>query len=52
MTYLAVHGMFHLLGYDHMTEEDKAEMRAKERRGFACYKFSRGAISINPVGEH
>ena len=25
MTYLAVHGMFHLLGYDHMTEEDKAE---------------------------
>lgn len=30
--YLAVHGLCHLLGYDHMTEEDKAEMRAKEER--------------------
>ena len=28
--YLIVHGMCHLLGYDHETEEDKAEMRAKE----------------------
>ena len=28
--YLTVHGMCHLLGYDHETEEDKAEMRAKE----------------------
>ena len=28
--YLIVHGVFHCLGYDHMTEEDKAEMRAKE----------------------
>lgn len=30
--YLAAHGVCHLLGYDHMTEEDKAEMRAKEER--------------------
>lgn len=28
--YLATHGLFHLLGYDHMTDTDKAEMRAKE----------------------
>ena len=28
--YLAAHGVCHLLGYDHMTEEDKQEMRAKE----------------------
>ena len=28
--YLIVHGMCHLLGYDPETEEDKAEMRAKE----------------------
>ena len=28
--YLATHGVCHLLGYDHMTEEDKQEMRAKE----------------------
>lgn len=30
--YLATHGVCHLLGYDHMTEEDKARMRAKEER--------------------
>lgn len=30
--YLAVHGLCHLLGYDHMTDEDKAEMRLKEER--------------------
>ncbi len=28
--YLLVHGVLHCLGYDHMTDEDKAEMRAKE----------------------
>lgn len=30
--YLATHGLFHLLGYDHMTEEDRAEMRLREER--------------------
>lgn len=30
MTYLAVHGLLHLLGYDHMKEEDKRVMRARE----------------------
>lgn len=30
--YLATHGVCHLLGYDHMTDEDKAEMRAKEEK--------------------
>ena len=28
--YLAVHGILHCLGYDHMTEEEKREMREKE----------------------
>ena len=28
--YLVTHGIMHLLGYDHMAEEDKAEMRRKE----------------------
>ena len=28
--YLTAHGMFHLMGYDHMNEEEKAVMRAKE----------------------
>lgn len=30
MVYLFVHSICHLLGYDHMEEEDKKEMRAKE----------------------
>lgn len=30
MTYMAVHGLLHLLGYDHMKEEDKKEMRKVE----------------------
>jgi len=28
--HLAVHGLFHILGYDHETPEDDAAMRAKE----------------------
>lgn len=28
--YLFVHSILHLLGYDHMEEEEKAEMRARE----------------------
>ena len=30
MHYLLTHGVLHCLGYDHMTDEDKAEMREKE----------------------
>ena len=30
IVYLMVHSLFHLMGYDHETEEDKAVMRAKE----------------------
>ena len=29
-TYLCVHGLLHLLGYDHIDESDKKVMRAKE----------------------
>ena len=28
--YLFTHSLFHLLGYDHETEDDKADMRARE----------------------
>lgn len=28
--YLLVHGIMHCLGYDHMTDEERAEMRGKE----------------------
>lgn len=30
--YLATHGLWHLLGYDHMTEEDKLQMREREEK--------------------
>lgn len=30
MAYLAVHGFLHLIGYDHMTDEEKSEMRENE----------------------
>ena len=33
--YLLVHGLFHLFGYDHLKEEDKAMMRAKEEAALA-----------------
>ena len=30
--YMLVHGFYHLMGYDHITDEDKKEMRAKEEK--------------------
>lgn len=30
--YLLVHGIMHCLGYDHMTDEEQAEMREQEER--------------------
>ncbi len=30
LSYMVVHGFYHLMGYDHMEEEEKKEMRAKE----------------------
>ena len=40
IVYLAVHGLLHLLGYDHMQEEDKVEMRAKEEEALREIKLS------------
>lgn len=30
LAYMLVHGFYHLMGYDHIKEEDKKEMREKE----------------------
>lgn len=30
LAYMVVHGFYHLMGYDHMVEDDKVKMRAKE----------------------
>ena len=32
LVYLFVHSVFHLLGYDHIEEEDRLEMRAQEEK--------------------
>lgn len=32
LVYLTVHALFHLMGYDHMEEEDKRSMRAMEEK--------------------
>ncbi|MCQ2399229.1 MAG: rRNA maturation RNase YbeY, partial [Clostridia bacterium] len=31
-TYLTVHGLLHLFGYDHMTDDDKKQMRDIEKK--------------------
>ena len=30
--YMIVHGFYHLMGYDHIKEEDKQKMRPKEEK--------------------
>lgn len=32
LAYMLVHGFYHLMGYDHIKEEDKAKMRPKEEK--------------------
>lgn len=39
--YLAVHGVLHCLGYDHETEEERAEMREKEEEVMGKLGLSR-----------
>ena len=38
--FLVAHSMLHLLGYDHMTDEDKAVMRAKEEEALREIRLS------------
>ncbi len=32
LSYMLVHGFYHLMGYDHIKEEDKQRMRPKEEK--------------------
>jgi probable rRNA maturation factor len=41
MAFLALHGMLHLLGYDHMEEEGRQEMRAQEEAILASLGITR-----------
>jgi len=41
VAYLAVHGMLHLIGYDHETEEERQEMRRQEEQILAMLGITR-----------
>lgn len=41
VAFLAVHGLLHLLGYDHMTEEDEQQMFAKQHAYLADFGLPR-----------
>ena len=39
--YVLTHGILHLLGYDHIEDEDKKEMRAREEKILARHGYTR-----------
>ncbi len=41
LSYMLVHGFYHLMGYDHIKEEDKLIMRPKEEKILADLKINR-----------
>ena len=41
LAYMIVHGFFHLMGYDHIEEEDKIQMRAHEEEVLEALSISR-----------
>ena len=41
LSYMIVHGFYHLMGYDHMNDEEKAVMRAKEEHVLNMLKITR-----------
>ena len=41
LSYMLVHGFYHLMGYDHIKEEDKKIMRPKEEKILLQLKISR-----------
>ena len=41
LSYMVVHGLYHLMGYDHIKEEDKKQMRDKEEEILNILKITR-----------
>ena len=41
LSYMIVHGFYHLMGYDHIEEEDKKKMRPKEEKILNTLKIMR-----------
>lgn len=56
MRLMLVHGLMHLFGYDHMTEEDALEMEAHERfvlqRGAVLRGADPSSVVIGPTTRH
>ena len=42
LSYMVVHGFYHLMGYDHIEDDDRKIMRAKEEKILEKLKISRG----------
>lgn len=43
-SYMLVHGFYHLMGYDHIKEEDKQKMRPKEKKIMELLRSAYGRI--------
>jgi len=41
LAYMLIHGFYHLMGYDHMNEEEKKEMRIKEENVLKILNITR-----------
>lgn len=41
LSYMIVHGFYHLMGYDHITEEEKKQMRKKEDKVLEILNITR-----------
>ena len=41
LSYMVVHGFYHLMGYDHIEEADKKKMRPKEEKVLTELKIER-----------
>ena len=41
MGFLALHGFLHLLGYDHMTDEDEAKMFGRQKEILESFGLER-----------
>ena len=50
LCYLLAHGLFHLMGYDHMTPDEQKEMRAMEEKALGMAGISRGDEAV-PVSD-
>lgn len=51
LSYMVVHGFYHLMGYDHMIEEDKKVMRQKEENILEKLNIGRDTQKVGAIPE-